>query len=173
MRERERYLEIGKIVTTQGLKGEVRVLPYTEDPEELLDYPVLYLGQQGQSPLHIAGGYVKKNVVVVKFEEFDTIDTASPYIGKTLYFDREDEELPDGEYYITDLIGCRVLDVNTGRYYGDLIDITNYGSKDIYWVQKEGKTVLVPNAPGVICKKDPDKGEILIAPLKGLFEDEN
>ena len=86
---RKQFLEIGKIVATQGIRGEVRVQYYCDSAEVLCDFDTLYL-DKGKTPMEITRAFPHKNVVVMKFAGIDKIEQAQPLIGKVLYLDRED-----------------------------------------------------------------------------------
>ncbi len=104
---RKQFLECGKIVTTQGIKGEVRVQPWCDSPDFLLGFDTLYL-DGGRSSLEIERSRVQKNVVVFKFKGTETVEEAVTLRGKVLYLDRADVPMEEGEYFVQDLIGCTV-----------------------------------------------------------------
>ena len=101
---KKQFLETGKIVTTHAVRGEVRVQAWSDSPEDLLDVEVLYLDDKGQKPMHITSARVHKNVVVMKFEGINSIEEATPYIGKVLYMDRDDVILEEGVNFVADLL---------------------------------------------------------------------
>ena len=87
-----------------------------------------------------------------------------------LYGDRADGKLPEGRTYIQDLLGCLVVDADTGTAYGTIADVQNYGSCDIYDVQKGKAHTLVPAIDDVVVEKDVAAGGVKIRPMKGLFD---
>ena len=94
--------------------------------------------------------------------------------GQVLYIDRKDVKLPEGQNFIQDLIGCKVIDADNGIEYGQLADVFKTGANDVYTVKSaEGKEYLVPVIDEVVIKKDVEKGIILIRPMKGLFDNED
>ena len=169
----KRYLECGKIVSTHGLRGEVRVQPWCDGPDFLLGFATLYF-ERGVKPLPVEGARVHKNVLILKLKGVDDIDTAAALRGKTLYLDRQDAPMEEGEHFVQDLLGLRVLDADTGREYGKLTDVLFTGANDVYELSgKQGEKKLVPAIPDVVLKTDTESGVMLIRPLRGLFEDEN
>ena len=167
------FLEAGKIVTTHGLKGEVKVVPWTESPEELLDLEVLYLNK-GQTPMEIESSRLQGNMALLKFQGIDTIEEAQGLRGKVLYADRDDIPLEEGQYFVQDVIGMRVVDADDGRLYGTVTDVSKTGANDVYHIRfADEKIRLVPKIPEVVLKMSPEEGEMVIRPLKGLFDDEN
>ena len=170
---KKQYLEIGKITKLQGLKGEVRIQYYCDDAEMLEEFPELYLDKV-KTPVTIEKSrYLKSDVAVIKLKGVDTPEEAQKYIGKMLYFNRDDAELPEDTWFIQDIIGLSVVDADSGRVYGKVDDIYQNGSADVYSVKTpEGKQLMFPAIPEVLLETDIDGGRLVIRPLKGLFEDE-
>ena len=167
---KKQFLEIGKIVATQGIRGEVRAQYYCDSAEVLCDFDTLYF-DKGKTQINVTRAYPHKNIVVMKIEGIDTIEQAQPIIGKILYMDREDAELEEGLYFIQDIIGLTVKDVDTGVVYGKITDVYQNGASDVYSIKKDGKELMFPCIDEVVIKTDIDGGEMLIRPLPGLFED--
>lgn len=166
----KRYLEIGKIVNTHGLRGAVKVVPWCDDPEFLCEMETLYLGEK-HLPVTITDARTQKGNVVLQLKGTDTVEVAESLRGQILYLDREDVELADGVYFIQDLIGLRVLDADTAACYGTLSDVLQTGANDVYEVTDEaGKTVLIPAIPDVVQETDLENGTMTIRPLEGLFD---
>ena len=169
----KRYLEAGRIVGTHGLLGEVKVTPWCDSPEFLLQFKSLYF-DEGALERRVASARVHKTLVLIRFEGIDSIDGAMKLIKKVIYIDRELVKLPEGNYFEQDLIGLRVEDEKSGRVYGRLSAVYYTGANDVYAVQPEtGAEVLIPAIPDVIRRVEPEAGRMLITPLRGLFEDED
>ena len=169
---KKEYLEAGKIVNTHGIKGEVKIMPYTDIPEILCEFETLYLNK-GKTPVKITRAYVHKNVVIIKIDGVDTIEEAQKYIGKMLYMDRNDVELPEDVYFIQDIIGLTVKNAQTGEVYGKITDVYQNGATDVYSIKKEnGKELMFPYIDDVVKKIDIEAGEMLIIPLEGLFDED-
>ena len=98
------YIEVGKIVTTQALKGEVKVMPWCDYPEFIMEFESLYLGKE-KKILEIERSKVMKNMVILKFKNFDTIEQAQKIVNQILYINKDDVELDEGTYFVQDLIG--------------------------------------------------------------------
>lgn len=167
---KKRFLEIGKIVSTHGVRGEVKVLPWCDSAEFLTEFEELYF-DEGKTPVHIENARVHKGMAILKLDGVETMDAANTYRGKVLYMDREDIELAPGTYFIQDLIGLAVVDADTGEEYGTLSDVTQTGANDVYHIRTpQGKEYLIPAIEQVIEKTDIAGGKLLIHPLEGLFE---
>ncbi|MDY4587219.1 MAG: ribosome maturation factor RimM [Oscillospiraceae bacterium] len=169
---KKQFLEIGKIVATQGIRGEVRVQYYCDSAEVLCDYDTLYL-DKGKTEVTVERAYPHKNIVVMKLEGIDKIEQAQPLIGKLLYLDRDDAELEEGLYFIQDIIGLTVKDADSGEVYGKITDVYQNGASDVYSIRKEdGRELMFPCIDEVVISTNIDAGEMIIRPLPGLFEDE-
>ena len=161
------FIEIGQIVNTHGIKGEVKLNPWTDDIEDLLDLEVFY-DEKGNA-LEVANSRIHKNTVIIKFREVSTMNDAEKMKGKTLY--TEKTPLPEGRYYIKDLIGLTAFE--NGEELGTLTDVFNTGANDIYEVKTpDGKRIYLPVIDGVIGDVDLEKGTIEVTIPDGLLDDE-
>ncbi len=168
---KKQFLECGKIVTTHGVRGEVRVQPWCDAPEFLLEFDTLYL-EKGQQAIAVQRARVHKNIVILQLEGVGTVEEAVKLRGKVLYVNRNDVPMDDGEYFVQDLIGCTVTDVDTGADYGKIYDVRPTGANDVYYLRDDSGTErLVPAIPDVVLERDIDGGVIRIRPLEGLFDD--
>lgn len=166
----KQFLEIGKIVAVQGLKGEVRAEAWCDSPEFLCGFDTLYFNK-GRVPVTIEHSRPHKNVVVLKLEGIDTPEAAGDLRGKVLYMDRDDVQLEDGCYFVQDLIGLKAVDADDGTVYGILSEVTYTGANDVYHIKcDDGAERLIPAIPDVIEKTDIENGCLLIHKLDGLFD---
>ena len=166
----EELLETGKIVAIHALKGEVRVQPWCDSPEFLAEFEELYLDGEW---VEIENARVQKTMVIMKIAGVDTPEAAQKLVGKVLYLSRDQVELEEGTYFITDLIGMQVIDADDPTHvYGVLTEVSNTGANDIYHVRfPDGKTRYVPAIPQVIDAVDVEGKVMTIRPLEGLFDD--
>ena len=166
------FLETGRIVTTHGIHGEVKVEPWCDTPAMLAALERVYLDEQGQQELKVEQGAVYKRMVLLKLAGFDTIEQAQTLRGQVLFLNREDLDLPDGSYFVQDLLGCRVVDADRPVLsYGRLVQVTQTGANDVYLLRDEtGRERLVPAISDVVIEIDLDQEQIKIRPLKGLFD---
>ena len=164
------YLELGQIVNVKGLKGEIKVNPFTENINrfETLNKILIKLKNEIKE-YEIEKVSYHKNQVILKLKGIDTIEAAETLRNYYILINRKDlEPLEEGKYYIADLIG---LDVYTeeGKALGKVDDIYNTGSNDIYVVKDElGKQKLLPGIPEVIKNVDLDNGKIIVNLIEGL-----
>lgn len=165
-------LEAGKIVNTHGLRGEVKVVPWTDYPEDFEDIEYVYVKRKtGDEKLTISSIKYQKNNLIVKFAEIGDINEAEKYKNQVLYVEREMlGDLPEGVYYIADLIGLNVVDEN-GDEIGKIADVFNTGANDIYDVKREGKkNLLIPVIDEVVKEIDLEKKTVRIEMMEGLDE---
>ena len=111
-------------------------------------------------------------MALLQLEGVNDMDAARALRGQVFYFDRSDATLPEGRWYVADLIGCEVRDADTGKPYGKLCDITETGANRVYHIRfADGKVRLAPDIPQVVLRLAPEEGVIEIRPLAGLFDD--
>ncbi len=164
------YLELGQIVNTKGLKGEVKLNSFAEDDSvfETLDKVYLKTKTEIVEKQIEKVGY-GKNQVILKFKDCNSIDEAETLREMYLLVKRSDlEELPEGVYYIADLLG---LDVYTdeGELLGKVDDIYSTGANDIYVVKDDlGKQKLLPGIKEVIQETNLEEGKIIVHLIEGL-----
>lgn len=171
---KKQFLETGEIVTTHGIKGEVKVYPWCDSPEFLLDFDRLYLDSAGKKQLTVTSARLQKNMVLLTFEGVDSIEDAKPLRGKTLYLNRDDVQMEEGEYFVQDLMGLEVVNADDLHPYGTLTQVSQTGANDVYHILfPNQKEYLIPAIPQVVIRTDLEEGKMYIRPLKGLFDDEN
>lgn len=169
----KQYLETAKIVATHGIRGEVRCQYFCDSAEFLCEFDELYLDKKGEKPVEISRAYPHKNVVIMKLDGIDTVEDAQKLIGKTLYMNRDDVELDEDVYFIQDIIGLTVKDIDSGEIYGKISEVYQNGATDVYSIKKEnGRELMFPYIDEVVKKIDIEAGEMLIKPLEGLFDED-
>ena len=167
----KRFLDCGKIVTTHGVRGEVKVEPWCDSPDFLLDFDTFYLGKE-RRPMQVEKSRVHGNMVLIKLKGLDTPEEATKLRGTVIYIDRDDVELEEGEYFIQDIIGLEVVDADDGHRYGKLIDVTETGANQVYHIRFDDQSVqLIPAIPQVVISINLEEGKMEIRPLPGLFDD--
>ena len=163
-------LEVGKIVNTHGLRGEVKVVPWTDYPEVFEDIETVYIKKKSDfERLDIAGIKYQKNNLIIRFAQLKDINEAEKYKNRVLYAERASlGELPEGVYYIADLIGLDVVKED-GEKVGVISDVFNTGSNDIYEVKREGqKNLLLPVIDDVVLNIDVENKKVTVRMMEGL-----
>ena len=166
---KKQYLEAGKIVTTHGIRGEVKIMPYTDVPELLCEFDRLFIGKEHREVI-IERSRVFKNTVIAKIEGINTPEEAEKLRNKILYMHRDDLELDEDTYFIQDLIGMEVRDADSGQVYGRLDDVMQTGANDVYVIKGDDREYLVPAIADVIVSTDLENDIMTIRPLDGLFD---
>lgn len=164
---KKEYLEAGKIVNTHGIKGEVKIMPYTDVPELLCEFDRLFLDRK---EIFIERSRVAKNMVIAKIEGVDTPEQAEKLRNKILYMHRDDLELDDDTYFIQDLIGMEVKDAETGVIYGKIADVMQTGANDVYVIKGTEREYLIPAIADVVISTDIEANIMTIKVLEGLFD---
>ena len=169
---RKQYLEVGRIVGTHGVQGEMRVECWANSPDFLKKFKRLYL-DEGKSYLEVACR-PHKNIALVKAKGVGSIEEADKLRGKVLYIDRADVKLSEGEHFVQDIIGLEVTDADSGTVYGTVRDMLKTESNDVYEMKApDGKLYYIPVIPDIMAGFDFDRGAVFIHPMKGLFDDED
>ena len=161
---KKRYLEAGKIVNTHGILGEVKLIPWCDGPEFLLDFETLYLDGQ---PLHISSAKIHKGNLLIHFEGVDDVSAAMRLKGKVLLLDREDAALPADRHFIADLIGLEVRDASDGRVLGTLEEVLPLPAQPVYVVRGE-REYLIPAVDEFIVETNLESGYILVRLIEGM-----
>ena len=184
MKLQDDMLRVGVISQTHGIKGEVKVYPTTDDPTRFEVLENVYLRQVPQGMrgkvndelvhLKIKGVKYFKQFVILKFDGIDNINDVEKYKGYELYVTREDAvPLEEGEYYIADLIGLKVIDEEE-KETGVLKDVLQTGANDVYVVKGNmdygNKEILIPVIKDCILNVDLENKVVKVHLLKGLVD---
>ena len=166
----EHLLLLGEIGAAQGLKGEVRLKSYTDDPAAIAGYGPLDTEDRG--PIEIESVRVTPKALIARIKGVTTREGAEALNRTKLYLSRE--RLPDSEedeWYQADLIGLAVLGED-GAPLGRLVAVHNFGASDIIEINREGAgpNLLVPFTETTVPKVDIAAGNIVLIPPDGLFE---
>ena len=171
--ERKRFLECAIIINTHGVRGNVKLESLCDSPEVLADLERVYV-KEGNSyrEIKVLHTSIFKSFVLADLEGINDMDAAAAMKGTTLYAAREDFELEDGDYFIVDLIGLDVVDIDDGKKYGKIKDVINRGSSDIYVVNTPTGERMMPAVEEFVKKVDIDGGAVYIKPIAGLLSDD-
>ncbi|AQS59426.1 ribosome maturation factor RimM [Desulforamulus ferrireducens] len=168
----EQYITVGEIVNTQGVQGEVRVIPATDFPERFFKMKkvlVLHKGQRQEYVIERAREH--KQFIILKFAEVSDMTAAEKLKGALLQITpAELTPLPPGSYYQFQIIGLEVID-EQGRSLGTVTNILRTGANDVYEVKRPaGKDLLIPALKSVIKKIDLPAGKMEVVLPEGLLE---
>ena len=166
----EEYFEIGQIVNTNGLKGALKIKPFTDDITNFEKFKKVFIDINGNlKEFNIEKVWYNKQMVMLKLNNIDSIEEAEKYRGLFIKVLRSDEEkLPENVYFIQDLIGCTVY-TDEGLELGIIHDVFPTGSNDVYVVRnKDEKDILLPAIQDVVKIVDIPNKKITVHLLDGL-----
>lgn len=165
------FYNVGKIVNTHGIRGEVRVMPTTDFiNERFAPNQKLYLQTAGEPlELTIEKARQHKGFVLVKFAGYDNINDVEKFRDHELLVSGDDQQpLEDGQYYYHQIIGLTAKTVE-GRKLGKIKEILSPGANDVWVVDRPGKQdLLLPVIDDVVKKVDLDNGQVLVELMEGL-----
>ncbi len=165
----KKYLECGKIINTHGVKGAVKIESWCDSPEILADLPFIYFKINGGFERKaILSASVMKRHVLATIEGINDVDTAMSLKETVVYAERDDIPLEEGDYFIIDLVGLPVIDVDTEVKYGTVSDVFNAGASDIYTVKTDNGDRMIPAVPEFVIRIDLESG-IYVRPIEGMF----
>ncbi|HJH01075.1 MAG TPA: ribosome maturation factor RimM [Aerococcus urinaeequi] len=174
----EQYYLVGKIVNTQALRGEVRVMATTDFPEERFKIGAtlaIFNGDKLVEIVEVDGHRLHKNFNLLHFKGKDNINDVEKFKGfdlKVAGTEREADELDENEFYYDDIIGLEVY--TTGEIYlGKVREITSLPSNDVWAIQRpnKGKDILIPYIEDIVLEIDLDDNRVVIDPMDGLIDD--
>ena len=167
----EEYFEIGQIVNTNGLKGVIKVKPFTDDIKQFENFESIYIQKKNELiEFKIEKVTYVKQMVLLKLKGIDDINEAEKYRNLYLKVERDVlPKLPQDSYYIVDLQGCDVV-TEEGESLGKVDDFFSTGSNDVYVVKNElGKQILLPAIKDVIKTVDIPNKKIIVKLMEGLI----
>lgn len=171
------YLNVGKIVNTHGIKGEIRVQSTTENPEERYKVGselVVEMSKNERIPVTVQSHRVHKNFDLLTFEGYPNINDVEKFKTKMLQIDEDLlPELEEGIFYESDIVGATILNEG-GEEIGRLKEVLFLPANDVWVVQRPNKKdLLLPYIESVILDVDVDSKEITVHVLEGLDADED
>ena len=165
-----KYLEIGKIVSIHGVRGECNVQPWCDSPQFFCNFKTLYT-KGGATAYSVERSRPKgDNMVILKIKGIDTAEAAQALRNTVLYMDRGDAKLPDGTYFIADLIGLEAV-TEQGESLGKITDVLETGANDVYEITQGDRKFYIPAIPSVVLKTDIEGGKMTVFPMEGLFDE--
>ena len=167
----EKYLEAGIVVNTHGVRGDVKVKNLCDSVDVLTSIKRFYIKQGGtmRELTAVKNSPFGTDMALMRFQGSASYEDAVVYKTKTLYADRDDIPLGEGDVFIADIIGLPVIDADSGQVYGKVTDVFNQGAQDLYEVEKaDGEKALIPSVPDFIIRIDVLSG-VYIRPIEGLI----
>ncbi|WP_048729485.1 ribosome maturation factor RimM [Carnobacterium sp. 1290_CSPC] len=174
----EQYYLVGKIVNTQALRGEVRVMATTDFPEERFKIGAtlaIFNGDKLVEMVEVDGHRLHKKFNLLHFKGKDNINDVEKFKGfdlKVAGTEREADELDENEFYYDDIIGLEVYTTDE-IYLGKVREITSLPSNDVWAIQRpnKGKDILIPYIEDIVLEIDLADNRVVIDPMDGLIDD--
>ena len=160
---KKEFLEAGRILNTHGVRGEVKIEAWTDEPQILADLDALYLDGR---PLTVESARVHKGFVLAKLRGVDTVEAAMVLKGRVIFARRDDLPLSEGAFFLQDAIGCPVCGED-GTELGILKDVLDYPAGRLFVVQGETEH-LIPEQGGFIRSFDPEAGKLIVRLIEGM-----
>ena len=164
-------LEGGKICTSHGIKGLMKVEHLCDSPKVLLKIKRIYFKERGGSftEKSVTSCSVMGQFLLMGIEGISSREEAIAYRGKIFFLNREDIPLPKGAMFIADMIGLPVIHAESGESLGEISDVSDVAGRRIYTVKCEGREVLIPDVPEFIKEISEENG-MRVMPIPGLFD---
>jgi len=167
----EEFIIIGKVVSTQGNKGEVKVLPLTDSTDRFKNLITIFLkNNNSRTALNIEKIRIKEDMVILKLKDIENIEDAKMIVGSFLEVERENAiKLPKSTYFVFEIIGLEVYD-ETNIFLGKVENVISTGSNDVYIVKSKNKEELyIPAIREIVKNIDLEKKRISIKIVDGLI----
>lgn len=158
-----RFLDCGQVVNTHGLRGEVRVVPWTDSPDFLLQLSTLYIDG---TPIQVTSARVHKGSVIVKLKGTDSVESAMLLKGKTVQLSRTDAKLPKGAFFLADIVGLDVVD-EEGHRLGTLKEVLSPSHQQVYVVSGQ-REIMIPAVPEFILETNIEGRYIKVRLIEGM-----
>ena len=163
----QQYLEVGKITNTHGIMGEVRVQAWADSPEFLCQFKTLSVDNT-HWPIHVERARVHKNMVILKLEGVTDVPGALAMRNAILYIDRKDANLPEGSFFLADIMGLEVRDAQSDQVLGKVEDILTLPANNVYVVRGGPREILIPAVPQFIAQTNVEGGYLRVNMMEGL-----
>lgn len=169
----EKLVTVGRLGRTRGVAGELYIVPETDFPERFLGLREIYVKRHGQwEKLLIESTRFVSGRPVIKFENVNTPEEAARLTNREMAVPKEEiYSLPEGRFYIHDLIGCRVFDDQSGDLIGEIVSVETYPANDVYEIRtSDGKNVVFPAVEKFVRDIDLENRKVVIV-SGGLFQE--
>ena len=165
------YLEGGRICTSHGVRGALKVEHLCDSPKVLLKVKNIYFAERDGSftPKAVKGASLMGNFVLLSLEGIDSREAVIAYRGRSFYLHRDDVPLPSGAMFIADMIGLSVIHAESGETLGTLSDVSEVAGRRIYTVKTLAGEVLLPDVPEFI--KEISEEGMKVLPIPGFFDE--
>ena len=165
----KQYLEAGVVATTHGVRGEIKVNPWSDSPEFLKRFSRVFIDGRAYKLL---SARAHKSQTLIQLEGVCDVDQAMRLRGKIVSICRDDIALEEGTYFVQDIIGLQVYDLRTQTVIGAVRDVLTLPAGDVYVIGDDKRESMIPVNPVFIKQTDLEKGIITVETIKGMLENE-
>jgi 16S rRNA processing protein RimM len=167
---KSQYLECGKIINTHGVRGGLKLESWCDSPKDLASLKKVFLKDGAEYKKYkVKKASVFKQFVLFELEGIADIDTAMSLRTQIVFADRADISIDEDAFFIADIIGLPIIDLESGRELGTLSDVLNLGASDLYEIDTENGKKLIPAVPEFIKEVDLEKG-IFVSLIEGMLD---
>ncbi|KXG77241.1 Ribosome maturation factor RimM [Fervidicola ferrireducens] len=167
------YITIGKVLCPWGVKGQVKVEPLTDDITRYQKLKSIFVEEDSALKAYDVESviFLKKRFVVLKLQGIDTVDSAESFRDRYIMVHRKDAvKLPEGHYFICDIIGMEVYNEEDGTLLGRIKDVMKTGANDVYVVELEsGRELLIPAIREVVKSIDIENKKMAVKLMEGML----
>ncbi len=169
---KKEYLEAGKVCAAHGVRGLLKLESWCDTPKVLAAQKRIFLAVGGDryEERRVISASVMGELVLMGIEGVESREEAFAYRNRTVYLHRSDIPVKKGAMLIADMIGLDVIDIDTGKVYGILADVSDAVRGKLYTVRCESGDVLLPGVPEFIKEIDPERG-VFVRPIPGFFDE--
>ena len=168
---KKEFLECGKVCSAHGVRGVMKVESWCDSPKVLASMKRVFLADPlgKYKEVLVDGASVSGEFVLMSLSGIDSREEAQAMKGTVLYLHRSDIPVKKGAMLLADMIGLPVIDVDTGKVYGEISDVSDAVRGKLYTVKTEERDVLLPDVPEFIKEIDGERG-MFIRPIPGFFD---
>lgn len=160
----KRFIEAGQVVNTHGIRGEVKIQPWSDTPDFLCGFQTIYLNGQ---PYELLAARVHKSCLIAQLKGVADVNAAMLLKGKTVSVARDDVHLPEGRHFLVDLIGLEVREAETGEVLGSLTEVLTPPANQVYVVRGK-REYLIPAVEEFIIETNVEGGYMRVRLLEGM-----
>lgn len=167
-----KYLTVGQIVNTHGIRGEIKVFPRTDFSEQRFakGSRLLIETQSDKIEVTVHTARKHKNVYILHLNGFDNINEVEKYKGCLLKVPVDQQiKLDEDEYYVHEIVGCIVM-TEGNEEIGEITEVLKPGANDVWVASRNNRTpVYIPVIDDVVKKVDVRRKIVIIDPLEGML----
>lgn len=162
------YTIIGQIINTHGIRGQLKIYPITSDIERFRSLKRVFIGES-KVECNVSSVMIKKGLVIIALKEYSNINEVTSFVKSYLFVSDEDRVvLPKDNYFIHDLVGCKIIDAKEG-FVGELVDVIQGAANDVYVVKNGDAEILIPAVKEFIKNVDVLSKEIHVELIEGMI----